>query len=105
ADALQSLCYTLCHVFARATKSISIPAPVALCGRARNHYSQDLQSEVGSTRDGGSTELEAMRADFRPIHRNQERRTFFTYGSLFDRVKLTIFPSDHYICESCELVS
>ncbi|ESK90827.1 argonaute-like protein [Moniliophthora roreri MCA 2997] len=81
-DALQSLCYTLCHVFARATKSISIPAPVAyadlVCSRARNHYRNDLQSEMDSTRDGSSTELETMRADFRPIHQNQERRTFFT---------------------------
>ncbi|KAK7031291.1 hypothetical protein VNI00_013545 [Paramarasmius palmivorus] len=80
-DALQSLCFTLCHVFARATKSVSIPAPVAyadlVCARARNHYRNDLQSEVG-TQTGSSSELERMRADFRPVHRNQERRTFFT---------------------------
>ncbi|KAK0493335.1 argonaute-like protein [Armillaria luteobubalina] len=33
-DALQSLAYLLCYTFARATKSVSIPAPVYLCSHS-----------------------------------------------------------------------
>ncbi|KAF5364713.1 hypothetical protein D9758_005608 [Tetrapyrgos nigripes] len=46
ADALQSLCYTLCHVYARCTRSVSIPAPVyyadIVCSRARNHFDPSI---------------------------------------------------------------
>ncbi|KAJ6536633.1 Piwi domain-containing protein [Mycena sp. CBHHK59/15] len=42
ADALQSLSFALCHVYARSTRSVSIPAPVyyadIVCSRAKNHY-------------------------------------------------------------------
>ncbi|KAL0567403.1 hypothetical protein V5O48_014595 [Marasmius crinis-equi] len=84
ADALQGLCYGLCHVFARSTRTISIPAPVAyadlVCARAPNHYkSSSAMSDIESTTTGGRDRtLDRMRADFKPIHQNQERRTFFT---------------------------
>jgi eukaryotic translation initiation factor 2C len=42
ADGIQSLSYALCHVYARCTRSVSIPAPVYyahnVCTRAKNHY-------------------------------------------------------------------
>lgn len=66
-DALQALSFALCHVYARSTRSVSIPAPVyckssctdfvflhsvgrssivaldadIVCSRARNHYAPD----------------------------------------------------------------
>ncbi|KAL0578891.1 hypothetical protein V5O48_003124 [Marasmius crinis-equi] len=60
ADGLQSLCYTLCHLFARSTKSITVPAPVAYadiaCTRARASHHE---------------------GDFQPVHPKQARRTYF----------------------------
>ncbi|KAK7459551.1 hypothetical protein VKT23_009534 [Stygiomarasmius scandens] len=42
ADGFQSLCYMLCYVYARATCSVSIPAPVyyadIVCTRAKYHF-------------------------------------------------------------------
>jgi hypothetical protein len=38
ADALQSLSFALCHVYARSTRSVSIPAPV-YCEAAQLHLS------------------------------------------------------------------
>lgn len=81
-DAMQAMCFTLCHVFARATKSISIPAPVAyadlVCARAPNHYKSSMASDLGSQTSGGTNNLLRMQADFKPLHANQERVTFFT---------------------------
>ncbi|KAN0132398.1 Ribonuclease H-like domain containing protein [Lactarius tabidus] len=46
-DGIQSLSYALCHVYARCTRSVSVPAPVYyahnVCTRAKNHY--DLQAD------------------------------------------------------------
>ncbi|KAK1227892.1 hypothetical protein PQX77_009082 [Marasmius sp. AFHP31] len=84
ADALQSLCFGLCHVFARSTRTISIPTPVAyadlVCSRAPNHYkSTSAMSEIESTVTGGRERtLDRMREDFKPVHRNQAIRTYFT---------------------------
>ncbi|KAF5311527.1 hypothetical protein D9611_011545 [Ephemerocybe angulata] len=45
ADALQALSFSLCHVYARATRSVSIPAPVyyadIVCARAKTHYNPE----------------------------------------------------------------
>jgi len=48
ADFIQGLAYSLCHLQARATKGVSIPAPVAyadlVCSRVEFHFSkQDLE--------------------------------------------------------------
>ncbi|KAH9992239.1 Piwi domain-containing protein [Russula compacta] len=41
-DGLQSLSFALCHVYARCTRSVSLPAPLYyahnVCTRAKNHY-------------------------------------------------------------------
>ncbi|KIJ17200.1 hypothetical protein PAXINDRAFT_26205, partial [Paxillus involutus ATCC 200175] len=46
-DNLQELSFALCHSYARATRSVSIPAPVyyadLVCGRAKFHFRPDLQ--------------------------------------------------------------
>ncbi|KAK1235216.1 hypothetical protein PQX77_001568, partial [Marasmius sp. AFHP31] len=85
ADAMQSLCYGLCHVFARSTRTISVPAPVAhadiVCSRAPNHYRSNISmSDVESTKTGGShnSTLEQLKAEYKPVHPNHQRRTFFT---------------------------
>ncbi|KAG7100186.1 hypothetical protein E1B28_001963 [Marasmius oreades] len=84
ADAMQNLCFGLCHVFARSTRTISIPTPVAyadlVCSRAPNHYkSSSAMSDMESTATGGrDMTLERLKADFKPIHKNQSIRTFFT---------------------------
>jgi hypothetical protein len=41
ADGLQSLSFALCHVYARSTRSVSIPAPV-YCKSIPNVYVEDL---------------------------------------------------------------
>ncbi|KAK0473906.1 argonaute-like protein [Armillaria novae-zelandiae] len=79
-DALQSLAFLLCHTFARATKSVSIPAPVyhahLVCGKAKQHYdpSRPAVSDAGTS---GSTEheciMEQHRSEFKAkVHHNQE---------------------------------
>ncbi|PBK70116.1 Piwi-domain-containing protein [Armillaria solidipes] len=79
-DALQSLAYLLCHTFARATKSVSIPAPVyyahLVCGKAKQHYdpSHPAVSDAGTS---GSTEheriMEQHKSEYKAkVHPNQE---------------------------------
>ncbi|SJL05098.1 uncharacterized protein ARMOST_08470 [Armillaria ostoyae] len=79
-DALQSLAYLLCHTFARATKSVSIPAPVyyahLVCGKAKQHYdpSRPAVSDAGTS---GSTEheriMEQHKSEYKAkVHPNQE---------------------------------
>lgn len=97
-DALQSLAFLLCHTFARATKSVSIPAPVyckstgflklkcisdymlvdahLVCGKAKQHYdpSHPVVSDAGTS---GSTEheriMEQHKSEYKAkVHPNQE---------------------------------
>ncbi|KAK0227666.1 argonaute-like protein [Armillaria fumosa] len=79
-DALQSLAFLLCHTFARATKSVSIPAPVyyahLVCGKAKQHYDPS-QPAVSDAETSGSTEHEHImkqhKSEFKPkVHPNQE---------------------------------
>lgn len=75
-DAIQSLSYALCHVYARATRSVSIPAPVyckngfikqiysdglistldadIVCSRARNHFDPSEHWGALDSEDTGS---------------------------------------------------
>ncbi|KAI0773448.1 ribonuclease H-like domain-containing protein [Irpex lacteus] len=87
-DGLQSLSFTLCHVYARSTRSVSIPAPVyyadIVCSRAKNHYSPDSNLEFeesdGRTADGstGTDQLQAYKQQFRPIHANSALVMYFS---------------------------
>ncbi|KAJ3552291.1 hypothetical protein NP233_g12914 [Leucocoprinus birnbaumii] len=78
ADSLQVLSFSLCHIFARATRSVSIPAPVyyahLVSKRAKNHYDPRSTSDTASsTADGSQTLIES----FRSLHENQAGNMYF----------------------------
>ncbi|KAH9483501.1 Protein argonaute-2 [Psilocybe cubensis] len=85
ADSLHALSFALCHVYARSTRSVSIPAPVyyadIVCSRAKNHYDPQGSlrlSETGSQVSGTSGGyLESFKAGFKPLHSNQKRLMYF----------------------------
>ncbi|KAG9317400.1 argonaute-like protein [Chiua virens] len=87
ADSLQSLSFALCHVYARSTRSVSIPAPVyyadIVCSRAKNHYDpqgtvdfSDSATQVDNTQAEGA--LEAFRRGFKPLHANMAPLMYFS---------------------------
>ncbi|KAG8942579.1 hypothetical protein FRC00_011746, partial [Tulasnella sp. 408] len=91
-DELQRLSFSLCHVYARATRSVSIVPPVyyadtasrinvlisvvQVCARAKHHYdpdgayggASDSMSQVTTT--AGADAAETMRLQYQPIHPN-----------------------------------
>ncbi|KAI0314809.1 Piwi domain-containing protein [Amylostereum chailletii] len=87
-DGLQSLSFALCHVYARSTRSVSIPAPVyyadIVCSRAKHHY--DPQQGLDFTGTGSETAtnverdqetLAAFRRGFKPLHERQKTLMYF----------------------------
>ncbi|EIW82123.1 argonaute-like protein [Coniophora puteana RWD-64-598 SS2] len=86
-DGLQTLSFALCHLYARSTRSVSIPAPVyyadIVCSRAKNHYdpqgSLDFSDTVTQT-DSNQAQgmLETYKQNFRPLHPNMERLMYFS---------------------------
>ncbi|KAJ6539414.1 argonaute-like protein [Mycena capillaripes] len=87
ADALQSLSFALCHVYARSTRSVSIPAPVyyadIVCSRAENHYDPqgtvDFSDSATQIDDGqAASSLEAFRRGFKPLHNSQSTLMYFS---------------------------
>ncbi|KAF9464484.1 argonaute-like protein [Collybia nuda] len=87
ADSLQSLSFALCHVYARSTRSVSIPAPVyyadIVCSRAKNHYDPQGTVDFSDTAtqiDGSQadTSLEAFRRGFKPLHKAQSTLMYFS---------------------------
>jgi len=89
ADSLQSLSFALCHVYARSTRSVSIPAPVyyadIVCSRAKNHY--DPQGRWDLAGDGNESSMDAGQAKdsldrfqqaFKPLHANQKSLMYFS---------------------------
>jgi eukaryotic translation initiation factor 2C len=91
ADSLQQLSFTLCHVYARSTRSVSIPAPVyyadIVCSRAKNHFDPAAarqlhfsESGEGGTETGtaGSDILERYRQNFRPLHPKTAQNMYFS---------------------------
>ncbi|KAI0750722.1 argonaute-like protein [Daedaleopsis nitida] len=87
-DSLQALSFALCHVYARSTRSVSIPAPVyyadTVCSRAKNHYDPDSPgmdlSETATQLESpeASRQLEAFRANFRPLSEKSRRVMYFS---------------------------
>ncbi|KAH9943477.1 argonaute-like protein [Epithele typhae] len=86
-DSLQALSFALCHVYARSTRSVSIPAPVyyadTVCSRAKNHYDPNGTQQLSGddwastdTRDAAS-QLEQFRASFKPLHEKTSRLMYF----------------------------
>ncbi|KAL1727089.1 Piwi domain-containing protein [Schizophyllum commune] len=84
ADALQHFTYNLCHVYARATRSVSIPAPTyyadIVCARAKTHYKyrndHSVPSEAASSSAGQSTEA-GEQAKFEQVHPRQKGRMYY----------------------------
>ncbi|KAJ6566989.1 argonaute-like protein [Mycena capillaripes] len=84
ADTMQALSFALCHVYAGATRSVSIPAPVyyadTVCARAKIHF--DPLSRQGAWSESGATEasenLEAFKRDYLPLHKDQTLRMYFS---------------------------
>ncbi|EJT97024.1 Piwi-domain-containing protein [Dacryopinax primogenitus] len=58
ADELQHLCYSLCHVYQRSTRSVSIPAPTyyadIVCSRFKNHFEPGMLTDLEHTSGQGS---------------------------------------------------
>ncbi|KAF9261759.1 Piwi-domain-containing protein [Marasmius fiardii PR-910] len=86
ADSIQALSFALCHLFARSTRSVSLPAPVyyahLVCGRAKNHYdpSETLPTPGSGRSASGQTSndpLKPYRDAFKRTHINQMRRMYF----------------------------
>ncbi|CAE6530840.1 unnamed protein product, partial [Rhizoctonia solani] len=78
ADRLQSIAHALCHIYARSTRSVSIPAPVyyadIISARGSFHFTPDVHlSEEG---DVDYTEQHYQQA-WRPLHANQRQRMYY----------------------------
>lgn len=87
ADALQSLSFALCHVYARSTRSVSIPAPVyyadIVCSRAKNHFDPTEQwdiTEESSIHDPAKAadSLDKFQRGFKPLHNAQKILMYFS---------------------------
>jgi len=83
---IQELAFTLCHVYAKATRSVSIPAPVyyadLVCSRGAFHMSPDAHGlqfdDSASSASGGSTfDLNNWRSAFRGINKSLGNRMYF----------------------------
>ncbi|KAJ6547086.1 ribonuclease H-like domain-containing protein [Mycena capillaripes] len=81
---LQELAFALCHIYAKATRSVSIPAPVyyadLACARGKFHF--DPQSNMdfeGSTTSGGQSDfnLDPWTTNFKATHNNVKGSMFF----------------------------
>ncbi|PBL02679.1 argonaute-like protein [Armillaria gallica] len=102
-DAVQSLSFALCHVYARSTRSVSIPAPVyyadIVCSRAKNHYDPSGSVDYSESGDGSKADesLDAFKRGFKPLHAAQSKLMYFSVRrlNLFDLAhKLTCYYSN-----------
>ncbi|KAF5388155.1 hypothetical protein D9615_000461 [Tricholomella constricta] len=87
ADALQNLSFALCHVYARSTRSVSIPAPVyyadIVCSRAKNHYDPqgtlDFSDSATQLEDSQvENSLDAFRRGFKALNDKQANLMYFS---------------------------
>jgi len=85
-DSLQKLTFSLCHVYARATRSVSIPPPVyyadIVCGRAKHHLPPGAEYDLSDSMTVASgTDADAMlqriRAAYRPTHPTLQKNMYF----------------------------
>ncbi|CAE6435814.1 hypothetical protein ACGC1H_000833 [Rhizoctonia solani] len=78
ADRLQRIAYTLCHVYARSTRSVSIPAPVyyadIIAARGSFHFTPDVHLSEDGDLDYSN---EHYQQAWRPLHENQRRRMYY----------------------------
>jgi eukaryotic translation initiation factor 2C len=83
-DALQNLSFALTHVYARATRSVSIPAPVyyadIVCARAKNHYPPggfDMSETATYISSQAEQQLEGYKRAFMPLNPKQAGVMYF----------------------------
>jgi len=86
-DGLQQLSFALCHVYARSTRSVSIPAPVyyadIVCSRAKNHFDPQAGlnlSDSATQMDDqqAATTLESFKKSFKTLHANTALSMYFS---------------------------
>ncbi|RDB20713.1 Protein argonaute-2 [Hypsizygus marmoreus] len=83
ADGIQALSYALCYVYARATRSVSIPAPVyyadIICSRARVHFDPkaDDFSDDSTSQPSSEDIVKATKKLFKVTSPTQMRRMYF----------------------------
>ncbi|KAG9005743.1 hypothetical protein FRB94_001309 [Tulasnella sp. JGI-2019a] len=87
ADDLQQLSFSLCHVYARATRSVSIVAPTyyadTVCARAKHHYDpddsigdfSDTASQVSS--EAAEAQVNIYKERFKPLHPGTAQNMYF----------------------------
>ncbi|KAJ2912725.1 hypothetical protein MD484_g7689, partial [Candolleomyces efflorescens] len=84
ADAMQAISFSLCHVYARATRSVSIPAPVyyadIVCARAKHHYDPATRHLISdsASQASGAAGLQGFVANFRPLSAYAQRNMYFS---------------------------
>lgn len=83
-DVLQQLTYTLCHIYARSTRSVSIPAPTyyadIVCSRSANHYDPKgpFHPDSYEANSSGTKRLEDAKHYFKNVHPTTRRRMYFS---------------------------
>ncbi|KAJ4482406.1 argonaute-like protein [Lentinula aciculospora] len=85
-DALQALCYLLCYIYARATRSVSIPAPVyyadIVCSRAKNHYDPNGVDLSDAASTVATENLQSFIDAFRPLHNSHKTKMYFMVSAI-----------------------
>ncbi|THH15391.1 hypothetical protein EW146_g5073 [Bondarzewia mesenterica] len=91
-DGLQALSFALCHVYARCTRSVSIPAPVyyadIVCARAKHHYDPDsgiLDTSFSETATNVGSEqrqqvMDRYTTGFKQLHETSFSIVAFNFG-------------------------
>ncbi|KAL5508298.1 hypothetical protein ACEPAH_5917 [Sanghuangporus vaninii] len=83
-DGIQQLSYALCHVYARSTRSVSIPAPVyyadIVCARAKNHFDPKFkeESETHTSEETAVRSLEEYKEHFKSLHKGAQDKMYFS---------------------------
>ncbi|KAF8898239.1 Piwi domain-containing protein [Gymnopilus junonius] len=84
---IEELAYTFCHVYAKATRSVSIPAPVyyadLVCSRGQFHVEPNANLHFDDTSSsisgfsGGKPNFEAWRDAFKPAYPKISKKMYF----------------------------
>ncbi|KAG1858414.1 Piwi domain-containing protein [Suillus subalutaceus] len=76
-DDLQELAFTLCHAYARATRSVSIPAPI-VCARGAFHFNPAMGFDAATiSSNDDAFDLERWRKNFKDKHANLSKKMNF----------------------------
>jgi len=85
-DELQKLSFSLCHVYARSTRSVSIVPPVyyadTVCARAKHHFDPEMNQDFTETgtqlsEPDADAQLEFYKSRFKPLHQVASQTMYF----------------------------